>query len=60
MGFMDLLGLVKGTILVLMRLMFKSHVAQYSLSRSTASCKSWVDLDRRTRSSANNNNRSLE
>ena len=59
-GFIDLPGLVKGIILVLMRLMFKSHVAQYSLSRSTASCKSWVDSDRRTRSSANNNNRSLE
>ena len=58
MGFMDLRRLV--IILVLMRLMFKSHVAQYLLSRSTPSCKSWVDSDRRTRSSANNNNRSLE
>ena len=60
MGLMDVLWLLKGINLVLMRLIFKSHMSQYSFSRSTARCMSWVVSERRTRSSANNNNRSLE
>ena len=60
MGLMGVLWLLKGINLVLMRLIFKSHMSQYSFSRSTARCMSWVVSERRTRSSANNNNRSLE
>ena len=57
MGLMGVLWLLKEINLVLMRLIFKS---QYSFSRSTAYCMSWVVSERRTRPSANNNNRSLE
>ena len=45
----------EGINLVLMRLIFKSHMSQYSFSRSTACYMSWVVSERRTRSSANNN-----
>ena len=42
MGLMGVLWLLKGINLVLMRLIFKSHMSQYSFSRSTARCMSWV------------------